>query len=761
MFLRVLTAAAVVLGGLSGTDAAAASQPNPLRPAWVQTQVTNTGQYREGDDPAAFMFDPLVVNRIDLTVPDASIRYMNDHSSGAFPGSHGDYQPAKMTFTRVDPSDPSKNTTTNLLDVGIRLKGGWGSARDMNGKAAFKVKMNFSVKGQTLFGLKKLTLNNMVQDRSMVHEAVGYRLFREAGVPASRTGYARVYVNGVDYGLHLNLETYDSVSLAKRFSSTAHLYEGAYWQDITTSDYDRMQVDEGDTASKTDLAALATVNTIDQGNTTAINNWFTNVQKLADLNELVTEWAVERYLAHWDGYAWQIKNNYYVHFTNEGIASLLPSGIDQTSTGDLSFMDTTGSGIMFQNCMLSPNCRALYFGAVNKVRDAATRLNLPQMAQDVSSAIAADVASDPRKEHSVNDWQWAVDDTMNFHNSRPSVATGATNFNTSSDIKLSYDYSTFNVGDVFTPTFTRGGSASIVWSVVNNSDRCSINSATGAVTVLKSGGWCRVAGRVPTSSGWGSSIAYFTFFGGQAPGSVTIDPIAPLTFQDTAQVNFSVLTSRPVSLSVNGPCKVYGTALLAESGTGSCTVTIDAPADANYTRSSSSVTVQLRKNSVTDWVKASGFEELPKRMPKAGAVVFNRAPTWATGPCKISGRGIRATGDKGTCIAFLKTWSDSNSVYTSQTIRVGLMSGTQTLPSSVLKAGTYKLRDGFVLAKTAEIKTNWGNVADVITDGNCDVYVDETGTAVYGTTGLDCRVTLTVKKSFGLPGLTRVWTLRP
>jgi CotH kinase protein len=49
-------------------------------------------------------------------------------------------------------------------------------------------------------------------------------------VPASRTGYAYVYVNGEDYGIHLDIEALDEIALAKLFGSfdegVQHLYEG-------------------------------------------------------------------------------------------------------------------------------------------------------------------------------------------------------------------------------------------------------------------------------------------------------------------------------------------------------------------------------------------------------------------------------------------------------------------------------------------------------------------------------------------------------
>jgi len=739
-----------LFGQFLGTDAAAAA--TPIKPA----AVVNTGQYREGTDAAAALFDPLVVNRIDLTVPQPSIDYMNQHASGAAPGSHGDYQPAKMTFTNT-----VTNETTNLMDVGIRLKGGWGSARGLDQKAAFKVKMNYSVKGQNLYGLKKLTLNNMVQDNSMLHEVVGYRLFRTAGVPASRAGYVRVYVNGQDYGLHLNLETYDMVSLAERFSTTTHLYEGAYWQDIINGQYDSMQVDEGDAAVKTDLQNLANVNSIDPYNPTQVATWFNDVQKYADLNEMLTEWATERYIAHWDGYAYSIKNNYYVHFNAQGIGSILPSGIDQTSSGGLGMLDSNSVGQMFQNCMASAPCTSLYLGAVNKVRAAALSLNLDKMIQDVQTSIANDVASDPRKAQSVNDWNWAVQDSRNFHANRPADVANQTNSNSPSDVHLSYTYVDWTAGATFAPTASHAGPASAVFAVVNGGDKCSVAPSTGVVTVIKLG-WCRVSVRVPSASGWGASIAYFSFLPGSVAGTSSIEPMADLPYDETAPITVVADSLATPILTADGPCILVGATVTATAGSGSCVITVHVASDGNYTASSATTTVKIVRavGPVYELSNSRGFTT--KGLPKGGVITLVRTPSKVSGPCKATGKTLKATADKGVCVVSIAKWSDEFYNYAAQVSRIKLVSATQVFPKDVTAAGTFKYPDGHQLSLNSPVITNWGQEAQFVTNGNCETSVDMGGsTWAFDSSGLTCKVTLVVPKLFGLKGLTRTWILKP
>jgi spore coat protein CotH len=61
-------------------------------------------------------------------------------------------------------------------------------------KRSLKLDLNHFVKGQKLAGMSQLNLHNSVRDPSGMNEAIAYRLFRDAGLPAPRTAYAKVIV---------------------------------------------------------------------------------------------------------------------------------------------------------------------------------------------------------------------------------------------------------------------------------------------------------------------------------------------------------------------------------------------------------------------------------------------------------------------------------------------------------------------------------------------------------------------------------------
>lgn len=82
-----------------------------------------------------------------------------------------------------------------VADVALRYKGN-GTFLESRGteKRSLKIDLNRFVDGRTLAGMTQLNLHNNVTDPSSMNETIGYGLYRAAGVPAPRTGFARVLV---------------------------------------------------------------------------------------------------------------------------------------------------------------------------------------------------------------------------------------------------------------------------------------------------------------------------------------------------------------------------------------------------------------------------------------------------------------------------------------------------------------------------------------------------------------------------------------
>ena len=80
-------------------------------------------------------------------------------------------------------------------DVGVRYKGNGTFMSSRNTlKRSLKIDLNEFVKGQKLASMPQINLHNAVRDPGSMNEAIAYRLFRNAGVPAPRTAYAKVFI---------------------------------------------------------------------------------------------------------------------------------------------------------------------------------------------------------------------------------------------------------------------------------------------------------------------------------------------------------------------------------------------------------------------------------------------------------------------------------------------------------------------------------------------------------------------------------------
>ncbi len=316
-------------------------------------------------------------------------------------------------YVRGDVDVTMANTTISIADTGVRIKGKIGSLRTLDQKAAFLLKFNEYTKGQKLDGLSKLAVNNMVQDTSMIHERIGYMLFNDMDVPSPRSGYARVSVNGELYGLYSTVETTSNGEFLNNWfgGDSGNLYEGAYGVDLDWGSYQSFDQDNGMFVSYTDLAELVTA--ID---TMTPQNFMVEAAKVIDMDRYVKFAATEIYMGHWDGYA-NYQNNYFIYRRpDNNLWTFIPWGIDQTFSDH---MDPFAAGSRLQKlCVQSIECRKKLGEAYATILMKVDSLGLVAKCTDVKNLIWPDVQVDPRREYSVDQVGWAIDDTINFLLSR-------------------------------------------------------------------------------------------------------------------------------------------------------------------------------------------------------------------------------------------------------------------------------------------------------------------------------------------------------
>ena len=207
--------------------------------------------------------------------------------------------------------------------VGVHLKGSAGSKRSIDDRPALTLDFNRFSKGQRVFGLAKLHLNNSVQDPSLIHDNLASRTYRAAGVPATRATHALVDLNGKALGIYVVKEAYDDDYLRRHFAGDegrhGNLYDGGFVSDIGRN----LERDGGKGPDDhSDLAALRAATSV------PLHQRSEALGKVLDLDRFRSLVAIQFALDDWDGYV-RNRNNYRVYFRPDGRAVFLPSGMDQ------------------------------------------------------------------------------------------------------------------------------------------------------------------------------------------------------------------------------------------------------------------------------------------------------------------------------------------------------------------------------------------------------------------------------------------------
>ena len=206
-------------------------------------------------------------------------------------------------------------------NVGVRKKGFLGSQSDT--KPSLKLRFDKYVDDQSLGGaIERMTLNNSIQDVSMVNTCLAYQIFAATGSPSPRCNFATVTVNGKNLGLYVHVEEIKKPFLARHFDSAeGNLYEGTI-SDFTSSH--RGTFEKKTNEDENDWSDIDAVVAALQGPSEA---GLEALGELVDLERFLSFWATESLVGHWDGYTGD-RNNYHFYREPDGKFVFIPWGVD-------------------------------------------------------------------------------------------------------------------------------------------------------------------------------------------------------------------------------------------------------------------------------------------------------------------------------------------------------------------------------------------------------------------------------------------------
>ncbi len=241
----------------------------------------------------------------------------------------------------------------SYTNVALHLKGAAGSFRGLNDKPALTLSFNRFLPGQRFYGLRKIHLNNSVQDPSYISEKLCSELFIKAGVPTPRVNWALVEFNGKKLGLYVLKEGFTKDFLSLYFNNTdGNLYDGGFVKDIT----DPLELDSGDDVKdRSDLKALANA-ALEKD----LDTRWKRLNEVLDVDRFISYMAMENMVWDWDGYVMN-RNNYRVyHNLDNGKIIFFPHGMDQMFSVPDGDYHTPPNGIVARTLIQIQEAKILY-----------------------------------------------------------------------------------------------------------------------------------------------------------------------------------------------------------------------------------------------------------------------------------------------------------------------------------------------------------------------------------------------------------------
>lgn len=313
---RALCAAALVVGCGGDDDSSSAADGGPGGDGGPP-----------GGDPA-LIFDEGTIRTYELDVEQADWDWLNANATLE------EYVPGTLRFEGE-----------TWPGIGVRYKGGYGSLYtcfDGQGnrtcdKLSIKLAFDEYDPEGRFHSLKKLNFHSMEADPSHMHDAIVYKLFRDHDIPAPRTAFARLMVNGELLGLFVVVEQIDGRFTRARFpdGGEGNLYKEVWPAHTTEQPYlDALETneDEQPSADKMVRFAQALADAGEEGFAEVIGQWM-------DADQLMRYMAVARLVDHWDDIvAWYCvagqpcfnHNFYWYESTTEDRVWLIAWDVDHT-----------------------------------------------------------------------------------------------------------------------------------------------------------------------------------------------------------------------------------------------------------------------------------------------------------------------------------------------------------------------------------------------------------------------------------------------
>jgi len=378
-----------------------------------------------GSLSAQNIYDPSVVQEIKITFFQSNWDFKLDSLKTI---DDGDYLLAK-----------SVEINGQIFDsVGVKYKGN-SSYNPNNAKNPLHIELNFVRPGQSYNGVKDIKLGNGFADPSFVREPLSYEIARKY-MDAPRANHAKVWINGMYWGLYGNVESINKQFLRNHFSTNGNRpffkcnpedfggpgTGGNYPDLVYTSADSAFYYNKYDIQSDYGWAELLQLMETLKNSPNAAEN-------ILDVDRALWMLAFNNVLVNLDSYTGAFAQNYYLyHDKNDrwlstvwdlnmsyGAFPLLNTNqvltLTQMKQMDPLIQSTNSNRPLIKQLLANPSWKRMYLAHLKTIllENFASESDYKDRALEMQALIDAAVQSDTRKFYTYANFQANVTSTVN------------------------------------------------------------------------------------------------------------------------------------------------------------------------------------------------------------------------------------------------------------------------------------------------------------------------------------------------------------
>ncbi len=393
--------------------------------------------FGELSDSSGLIFDESKVYSyyLEFYVDDWENQLMINYNNGQ------EYMPAKFTYGDI------------VLDsVGVRYKGNSSFTMSQNTrKKPFKIKFD-KYKDYTFYDLKKLNFSNCVKDPSFMREAISYKIARRY-MPAPRTAFVNLYMEGDLIGLYIQVEQVDKTFLERYFEDEDF---NLYKVGDKGAGLEYLGADQALYEAKYELKTneelndwSAFIDMIDKLNNTSDDDFAATMSTCLNLRSCIKILAFNMVFSHFDSYTGSGRNYYFYDDSTTGQFVMIPWDQNETFgsysnnwnvfTQDVVTISNLASRPLNRRILENDSLKQIYLNYIHHmVHGPASLDSVSAMADQLKPLIESHVLADQNKLYTDQHFTTNIENDINLGvmGSIPGVKSFSQKRNTELKIQL-------------------------------------------------------------------------------------------------------------------------------------------------------------------------------------------------------------------------------------------------------------------------------------------------------------------------------------